>query len=235
MSSREPPASIDSLLSMLNSSSTQRTPNIGQWSGSINQWLPQSRFLQQQQQTSYSRVDHHHHRPEQVLANTSLYRLTNPPPINQMNTWATITTPQSTYSHLEAAFHLMLQQQQRFANSESPIQRDLEQKGSSREDSGKEDFTDTKQVSSKLETPHEESCIIRGSDLRDSHQTSSAGRVRTAYTSMQILNLEREFANNMYLSRIRRIELAQKLELTEKQVKIWFQNRRVKYKKETGN
>lgn len=58
------------------------------------------------------------------------------------------------------------------------------------------------------------------------------GRVRTAYTSMQILNLEREFARNMYLSRIRRIELAQKLKLTEKQVKIWFQNRRVKHKKE---
>lgn len=60
----------------------------------------------------------------------------------------------------------------------------------------------------------------------------NSSRVRTAYTSMQILNLEREFANNMYLSRIRRIELAQKLQLTEKQVKIWFQNRRVKYKKE---
>lgn len=58
------------------------------------------------------------------------------------------------------------------------------------------------------------------------------GRVRTAYSSMQILNLEREFSNNMYLSRIRRIELAQKLDLSEKQVKIWFQNRRVKYKKE---
>lgn len=71
-------------------------------------------------------------------------------------------------------------------------------------------------------------------DTLKSTTTSScnSSRVRTAYTSMQILNLEREFANNMYLSRIRRIELAQKLQLTEKQVKIWFQNRRVKYKKE---
>lgn len=66
----------------------------------------------------------------------------------------------------------------------------------------------------------------------DSTAGEANARVRTAYSSTQILNLEHEFNRNMYLSRIRRIELAQMLRLTEKQVKIWFQNRRVKHKKE---
>ncbi|CAB4065912.1 BARHL [Lepeophtheirus salmonis] len=60
-------------------------------------------------------------------------------------------------------------------------------------------------------------------------------RPRTAFTASQIKALETEFERNKYLSVSKRLFLSKNLNLTETQIKIWFQNRRTKWKRKYTN
>ena len=63
---------------------------------------------------------------------------------------------------------------------------------------------------------------------------SSIGKIRkarTVFTIDQMATLEGKFARQKYLSVPDRLELAKELNLTEQQVKTWFQNRRTKWKR----
>ena len=68
----------------------------------------------------------------------------------------------------------------------------------------------------------------------ESSSLSSTGkqrRSRAAFTHLQVLELEKKFNHQKYLSAPERAHLANALRLTETQVKIWFQNRRYKTKR----
>ncbi|XP_020359181.1 homeobox protein CDX-1-like [Oncorhynchus kisutch] len=74
---------------------------------------------------------------------------------------------------------------------------------------------------------------------RNVHSSSTGGKTRTkdkyrvVYTDQQRMELEKEFQSSRYITIRRKTELSLGLYLSERQVKIWFQNRRAKERKIT--
>ncbi|XP_068184211.1 NK1 transcription factor related 2-like,a [Antennarius striatus] len=84
----------------------------------------------------------------------------------------------------------------------------------------------------------ESAVVLRGSSphkrRRADHACAKPRRARTAFTYEQLVALENKFRTTRYLSVCERLNLALSLSLTETQVKIWFQNRRTKWKKQNA-
>ncbi|KAG2468991.1 homeobox protein pnx isoform X1 [Polypterus senegalus] len=76
--------------------------------------------------------------------------------------------------------------------------------------------------------------ISSRSDLNSKTRPCRSRRIRTAFTLEQLRFLENHFRFNHYLSVYERFGIASTLQLSETQVKIWFQNRRTKWKKSEG-
>ncbi|XP_012718726.2 homeobox protein Nkx-3.1 [Fundulus heteroclitus] len=107
----------------------------------------------------------------------------------------------------------------------------------------RETFTDWRGESDKLSTdlyPQESTYGMQTESADTSRPSSSESsfssmgkqkRSRAAFTHLQVLELEKKFSHQKYLSAPERAHLASTLRLTETQVKIWFQNRRYKTKR----
>lgn len=75
--------------------------------------------------------------------------------------------------------------------------------------------------------------VNRVTEKRKINGYESMRRIRTIYEPYQLLILEKQYAINRYIGKIRRIELAEQLNVSERHIKTWFQNRRMREKKKT--
>ncbi|XP_055076489.1 homeobox protein Dlx6a [Paramisgurnus dabryanus] len=80
-------------------------------------------------------------------------------------------------------------------------------------------------------TEQQKTTVIENGEIRFNGKGKKIRKPRTIYSSLQLQALNHRFQQTQYLALPERAELAASLGLTQTQVKIWFQNKRSKFKK----
>ncbi|XP_023679860.1 homeobox protein vent1-like [Paramormyrops kingsleyae] len=95
-----------------------------------------------------------------------------------------------------------------------------------------ENFSEQSGYSSGYESEVAFSENATSKEDREGKVDAAQRRVRTKFTSEQIFRLQKTFGKHKYLDAAERMKLAAKLNLSETQVRTWFQNRRMKLKRD---
>ena len=97
-------------------------------------------------------------------------------------------------------------------------------------DNSEEDDMTDEMTTNENSDEDNRSCDVSSSPCRDG---GNRKKKRTAFTTIQLQELESKFNEQKYLTKVDRTCLAKRLGLTEKHVKTWYQNRRTKWKRST--